>query len=96
MDRAFSTGLFIAAILSFGGAVLLLLNGFIEYLQVGRWQAVSLLEVAYESNLIRAGWFLRHEWSRWVHDVLEAVPVYAALLGFAPVAWWFSGRFGSR
>jgi len=96
MDRVISIVLFAAAVLAFGGAVLLLLNGFIEYLQSGRWQAASLLQVGYDSHVIRARWFLGNDWNWWIHDVLALVPAYLALLAAAPCCWWLSGRFGER
>ena len=96
MDRAFSTVLFALAILAFGGAVLLLLNGFIEYLQIGSWRSTSLLQFLYDTYILRARWFLSHQWSWWIHDVLAVIPTYAALLILSPLAWWLSGRFGAR
>jgi hypothetical protein len=96
MDRVLSIALFALAIVSFGGAVLLLLNGFIEYLQVGSWCSTSLLQFLYDSHVLRARWFLSNEWSWWIHDVLELVPTYAVLLAVSPLAWWLSGRFGAR
>jgi hypothetical protein len=96
MDRFLSIALFAAAFLSFGGASLLLLNGFIEYLQTGSWTATSLLQTGYDSYLIRARWFLANQWSWWIHDVLEVIPTYAALLGIAPVCWWLSQRLDQR
>jgi len=96
MDRLFSLVLFAAAIASFGGAVLLLLNGFIEYLQAGSWHATSLLQFGYDTMLIRARWFLANEWSWWIHDALAVVPTYLALIAVAPLCWWLSTRFGQR
>ena len=96
MDRAVAVALFVIAMLCFGGAVLLLLNGFIEYLQVGRWQSRSLLQFAYDAHVLRARWFLANDWSWWLHDALEVIPVYAALLVGAPIAWWLSGVVGER
>lgn len=96
MDRAFSVLLFAIAVLSFGGAVLLLLNGFIAYLQLGSWKTLSLLQFCYDAHIIRARWFLANDWSWWIHDLLEAIPGYAALLAVCPVAWWLSGMVGRR
>lgn len=96
MDRIVSTVLFAAAVLSLGGAGVLLLNGFVEYLQSGSWTATSLLELGYNTHLIRARWFLSYEWSWGVHDVLAIIPIYAALLGAAPVCWWLSRQLGQR
>ena len=96
MDRLVSTTLFAIAILCLGGAGVLLLNGFIEYLQSGSWKSTSLLQLGYESHVVRARWFLRHDWSWWIHDLLEVVPTYAALLGIAPVSWWLSRLVAAR
>ena len=96
MDRALSIALFLLALGSLGGAGLMLLNGFLEYLQVGHWSATSLLQAGYDTHLIKARWFLAHEWSWWLHDLLEAIPTYAALLVVTPVAWWLSTRFRER
>jgi hypothetical protein len=96
MDRALSVSLFAVAVLCFGGAVLLLLNGFIEYLQAGSWKATSLLQFCYDAHLIRARWFLANDWSWWIHDALKAVPGYAVLLVLSPAAWWLSGVVSRR
>ena len=90
MGRFTSIALFATALISFSSAVLLLLNGFIEYLQNGAWHSVSLLQLGYDSHLIKARWFLAHEWSWWLHDLLQFVPVHAALILLAPLAWWIS------
>ena len=90
MGRITSIALFATALISFSSAVLLLLNGFIEYLQTGTWHSLSLLQLGYDSHLIKARWFLSYEWSWWLHDLLQFVPVYAALILLAPLAWWIS------
>ena len=96
MGRLTSITLFTIALLSFSGAVLLLLNGFIDYLQTDRWHSLSLLQLGYDYHLIRARWFLSHEWSGWLQDLLRHIPVYAALIGVAPLAWWLSLRIDRR
>lgn len=96
MDRFLSTLLFALAVLSFGGAALLLLNGFIEYLQIGSWRSTSLLQLLYDTYLLKARWFLSNQWGWWIHDGLQMIPTYAALLVICPIAWWLSGRFGAR
>jgi|GEM_PF-4009256 len=96
MDRALSITLFVISLACFGGAALLLINGFIEYLQAGSWHSRSLLQVSYDLSLLRARWFLANQWSWWLHDVLALIPTYAAMLVVAPAAWWLSGRFRRR
>jgi len=92
MDRLLANLLFALSLAAICGAVMLLLGGFVEYLQSDAWRSISVLQFGYDTHLIRAQWFLAHDWSWGIHDVLEAIPLYAALLGFAPVSWWLSGR----
>ena len=68
-------------------AALMLLAGFIDWLQTGRWHDLSVLELAYNSHLIKARWFLEYRWSWWIHDVLQWVPLYGLLLAVAPLSW---------
>jgi hypothetical protein len=96
MDRTLSTVLFLVALGSLGGAGVILVNGFLEYLQTGGWSAASLLQIGYDTHVIRARWFLANDWSWWLHDLLEMIPSYVALLAVAPCAWWLSTRFGER
>lgn len=96
MDRAFSIILFVLAILSIGGAGLLLLNDFIEYLQVGRWRIESLLDAGYELNLLNSHWFLASNLGGLLREGLRQTPAFAALLVLGPAAWWLSNRLGGR
>ena len=96
MDRFIATALFGAALLAGGSAFLMLLNGFIEYLQVGAWHATSVLQFGYDTGLIQARWFLANDWSWWIHDALSWTPTYALLLGVTPLLWWLSSRIGGR
>ena len=96
MDRTVSTTLFVVAIGCFAGAALLLINGFVDFLQTGRWASSSLLQIGYDLSLIRARWFLANQWSWWIHDLLALIPTYVALLFAAPLCWWLSGRIGGR
>ena len=96
MDRFLSTTLFLLALAALVGALLLLLGGFLEYLQVGRWRLETLLDAAYDLNLVRSRWFLTSELANSLRSVLKKVPLFAALLAVAPLAWWLSRRLDSR
>lgn len=96
MDRTFSVLLFLLAILSLGGAGLLLLNDFIEYLQVGRWRIDSLLDAGYDLNLLRSRWFLTSELGGLIREGLRQTPAFAALLVLGPAAWWLGNRLSTR
>ncbi len=96
MDRFVSIVLFVFAVLCLGGAGLLLLNEFIEYLQLGRWRVDSLLDSGYELNLLKSRWFLASDIGSGVREGLRRVPTFAALLAVAPLSWWLSNRIGGR
>jgi hypothetical protein len=96
MDRLLASLLFACALLCIVGAGLLLLEGFISYLQTDRWRTISLLQAGYDAHLLRPRWFLLHDWSEPAHRALGAVPLFAALLVIAPMAWWSSNRLDSR
>ncbi len=96
MDRAVSIVLFVIAILCLGGAGLLLLNDFIEYLQSGRWRLDSLLDAGYDLNLLRSRWFLASDVGALIREGLRQTPAFVALLLLGPAAWWLSNRLGSR
>lgn len=96
MHRTISIALFAIALGCFAGAALLLINGFVDFLQNGRWNSTSLLQISYDLSLIRARWFLANQWSWWLHDLLALIPTYLALLIAAPLCWWLSGRFAGR
>ena len=96
MDRFLSTFFFLLALAAIVGAVLLLLGGFLEYLQVGRWRLESLLDAAYDLNLVRSRWFLTSDAANMVRVALRSVPIFAALLAIAPLSWWLSRCLSSR
>jgi hypothetical protein len=96
MDRLVSSMLFLLALLCIGGAGLLLLNEFLEYLQLGRWRIDSLLDSGYELNLLKSRWFLASELGSAIREGLRRIPTFAALLTTAPLAWWLSNRLGAR
>ncbi|HEY5647525.1 MAG TPA: hypothetical protein VIS76_16355 [Pseudomonadales bacterium] len=96
MDRFASVFLFLLALACLGGACLLLLNDFIEYLQLGRWRVDTLLDSGYRWHLLRSRWFLASDLGAAIREVLRVIPTFLALLLVAPLAWWFSNRFGER
>lgn len=96
MDRWIAYALLTLAIGCGCAAAVLALNGFIEYLQSGRWPFRSVLDVAYELRLVRARWFLANDWSWPLHDALRATPVIVVLVSCAPLCWWLGGLLGRR
>ncbi|MEZ5559952.1 MAG: hypothetical protein R3E86_15575 [Pseudomonadales bacterium] len=88
--------LYTAALACGCGAALLVLFGFIEWLQTSRWPALSLLQAAYDLRLLRARWFLANEWTWPLHDVLAQIPVSLSLLALAPLFWWVATRLAHR
>ncbi|MEM8765915.1 MAG: hypothetical protein AAGE43_00605 [Pseudomonadota bacterium] len=96
MDRFLTIALFTIALLSLAGGALLVLNGFLEYLQLGRWRLDSLLDVGYNLKLLDSRWFLASEPAALLRRGLAMVPAFAALLVLGPVAWWLANRFGAR
>lgn len=96
MDRFVSVFLFVVALACLGGAALLLLGDFIEYLQLGRWRIDTLLDSGYQWHLLNSRWFLASEPGAAIREVLRLVPTFAALLTLSPIAWWLSNRLGAR
>ena len=96
MDRTLSILLFLLAIFSLAGGGLMLLNDFIEYLQLGRWRIDSLLDAGYNLNLLNSRWFLSNELGGWVREGLRMTPAFLALLLLGPAAWWLSNQIGGR
>jgi len=96
MDRFVSLFLFVLALACLGGAALLLLNDFLEYLQLGRWRVDSLLDSGYQWHLLNSHWFLASTAGSAIREVLRFVPTFLALLTFSPLAWWLSNRLGAR
>lgn len=96
MDRFVSIFLFVLALACLGGACLLLLNDFIEYLQLGRWHVETLLDSGYQWHLLNSRWFLASDAGSVIREVLRVVPTFVALLAVSPGAWWLSNRLGDR
>ena len=96
MDRMFAWLFYVTAYFFGVAATLILLAGFMDYLQSGHWNDMSLLELGYDSYLIKARWFLDHRWSWWIHDVLNAIPLSVALIVTAPMFWLLAARIDRR
>jgi hypothetical protein len=84
------------ALLLFSAVVVGLLVGLIEWLQSGYWPSISLLEAAYDTGLVRARWFITVDWGWRLHEWLDAVPLSAAAIVFAPLFWWIGLVFARR
>lgn len=95
MDRWFALFFHALALICACLAALLALSGFIDFLIVERWPDQSLLRVGYDSGLLRARWFLAHDWTMTLRDVLARVPAALALLALAPASWWLGGRLAA-
>jgi hypothetical protein len=63
------------------------LSDLIVWLQGGRWNAPSLLDLGYEAHLFRSSWFLTSDWHWWIHGALNQVPAPLAALIMAPIFW---------
>ncbi len=88
---------FYATAYAFGiAAALIMLGGFIDYLQTGHWSGVNLLELGYDTHVIKARWFLEHRWSWWIRDVLRVIPLSVALIVSAPLVWLIAARVEQR
>ena len=74
----------------------MLLLGFIEWLQTGRWHTTSVLQAAYDARLVRARWFLSVDWGWRLHEVLYRIPLLIVLIGLAPLSWALGLRFARR
>jgi len=73
-----------------------LLVGLIEWLQMGRWKSVSVLQAGYDANLIRARWFMTSDWGWRVHDALDAIPLLLVGVIMAPLCWRVGQLFVRR
>ena len=87
---------FTSALLLVGMVAIVLLLGFTEWLQTGRWYSKSLLQAAYDAGLLRARWFLSGDWAWYVHEVLNVIPVLAVWLAAAPLIWAVGLKFARR
>jgi hypothetical protein len=96
MDRFVSVLLLFIAFVCLGGAGLMLLGDFVEYLQIGRWRIETLLDTGYAWHLLNAHWFLASNTGALIREGLRVVPTFLALLLVAPVAWWLGNQIGDR
>ena len=95
-NRAIAIICFTCALLLVGMVAIVLLLGFTEWLQTGRWHSESLLQAAYDAGLLRARWFLSGDWAWYVHEILNAIPVLAVWLALAPLFWAVGLKFARR
>ena len=86
-DRIVSLIFYVAALILGGVLGVILLSGFIEWLQTGEWHTRSLLRAAYDAHFIRARWFLSGDWGWRVHEVLDHIPLLAVLGALIPLSW---------
>ncbi len=95
-DRILAITFFAIALMLSGVVVIMLLFGFVEWMQTGRWHSTSLLQAAYDAHLIRARWLLSVDWGWRVQEVLDRIPLLAVLIAMAPVSWgvgvWIARR----
>lgn len=96
MDRILSLTLFVLALACLCGAALLALAGFIDWLIYGHWPDQSVWRLASDSGMLRSRWFLVHDWSRPVRDVLAGLPLPAVVIVLAPLCWWLGNWFARR
>ncbi|MEQ8860547.1 MAG: hypothetical protein RIC56_18045 [Pseudomonadales bacterium] len=95
MDRLFAPLLRVLALSCGGIAAVLVLAGFIQFLQTERWPDQSLLRIGYDSGLLQARWFLAGDWAMTLREGLARMPTALALLLLAPPCWWLGGRLGN-
>lgn len=95
-DRITSLVFFSTALVLGGVLGIILLAGFIEWLQTGDWHTRSVLRAAYDARLIRARWFLSVDWGWRIHEVLDHIPVLALLGALIPVSWAVGVYFDRR
>ncbi|MBK81102.1 MAG: hypothetical protein CMQ43_09360 [Gammaproteobacteria bacterium] len=92
MDRPLAVLCRTLALLCGCAAVLLALNGFIDYLGGGRWPDRSLLRLVYDAGLVRPYRFLVNDWAMPLRDALAWTPASLAAAVLAPLWWWLGGR----
>lgn len=96
LTRTLTVLFFSSALAALATGLVMLLLGWIDWLQAGRWHALSLLQLGYDTGVLEARWFLSASW-RWpIHDALAEIPVAFVLLALAPMCWWIGRRLASR
>jgi hypothetical protein len=94
-DRIIGITFFGIALLLGCIVVVSLISGLIEWLQSGVWQSPSLLQAAYDAQLIHSRWFLSVDWGWRVHEILDQIPLLLGTLAIAPL-FWFAGLWFVR
>jgi hypothetical protein len=95
-NRTIAILCFTSALLLVGAITIVLLIGFTEWLQTGRWHTDSLLQAAYDARLLRARWFLSGDWAWQLHEILDQIPVLVVWLVVAPLFWAVGLKFARR
>ena len=96
VDRLIAWFFYATAYACGAAAGLIVLVGFIDWLQTGSWSGVNLLEICYDARVVKAHWFLEHRWGGWVRDFLRATPLSVVLLAFAPLVYVLAARIERR
>ena len=95
-DRIAAIALFGLALGAISAALIMVLFDYIIWLQTDRWTDLSLLQALYDAQLLKARWFLQHQWSWPLHDALERVPLSLGLAAVAPPLWWLGKAIARR
>ena len=94
-DRIIGITFFGIALLLGSIVVVSLISGLIEWLQSGVWHSPSLLQAAYDAQLIRARWFQSVDWGWRLHEILDQIPLLIGTVAAAPL-FWCAGRWFVR
>jgi len=88
LARVLAYTLYGASLAAAVASALIVLSQFITWLQQDTWHRYSLLRLALDWNLIPSYWPRAPHLADVVFNVLQVVPVSAALLAVSPLLWW--------